>query len=179
MLTLVGVGAFLFFFGGMQWAKSRHWRRLARKYAGSADRAIKTRRMQNVVLIGLGGYTSLKGIVTVGVHARGVSFRPFTALAMFHEPLFIPFDEIRGWQTTWYLDARSTELEFRRVPDMKMVVPQELAEWMQDFAGERMTLRQSPPPKGRAGRGWHVVLLVHFGIVTGLMAWLSVNYLSK
>ncbi len=116
--------------------------------------------MQDAVLLGLGGYKSLKGIITIGLHSNGISFRVMPPFALFHPPLFIPYDDIRGWRTTWYLDAHSIELEFLDAPAVKMIVPAAQAEWMQTHSGRRMVLHDTEPPAGKAGRGWYAFVLV-------------------
>jgi hypothetical protein len=126
--------------------------------------------MQSVVLIGLGAFNSLKGIVTIAVHETGVSLRVMKLFSLFHDPLFIPYKDIRGWETTWYLDGRSTELQFNGVPDIKMVVPFEQAEWIRSYSGQKMMLRNVPPPNGKAGQGWRAFILVHMGYTLAMLA---------
>lgn len=179
MLSLIGLSVFFATFGGMLWANARRWRYLAITYAEPIGHPIAKRSFQSGVLLGLGGFNSLKGILTIGVHESGVSLRVMPLFALFHEPLFIPYSDIQGWETTWYLDAPSTELEFRGAPEVKLVVPAEQAEWIQSFAGQAMTLREVTPPNGKAGRGWHVFALVHAGMSIVMLAWLAGVYLSR
>lgn len=152
----------------MLWRGACRWRNLAQAYSGTPGRSLEVRKLQSVVLLGLGGYNSLKGIVKTGVHQDGVSFRVMAPFSLFHAPLFIPYSDIRGWKTTWYLDAPSTELEFRNAPDIKMVVPADQAEWIQSYSGQKMQLRGISPPNGRAGRGWHA-----FAVVSAVLGFLS------
>lgn len=87
---------------------------------------------------------------------------------MFHEPLFIPFTDIRGWSTTWYLDGKSTELELSSAPDVKIVMPTEQVEWIRSFSGGEMVLSDEVAPNGEAGRGSYVFVLVN--AILGLTA---------
>jgi len=178
MTTIFGIAVFVFIFGGMQRANARRWRHLAKFYAAKPPEPTHKRSMQSIVLLGLGGFNSLKGIVTIGAHKDGLSLRVLAPFALFHEPLFIPYSDIKGWGTSWYLDAPSTELEFRNVPDVKMVMPQEQAEWISGFAGHRMMVRDTAPPQGNAGRGWWAFALIHAAVAVVALGWLGVHWLS-
>jgi hypothetical protein len=157
----------------MQRAHAYRWRCLAEHYAGATDKPIAQRHLQSAVFLGAGGYNSEKGIITVGAHKDGVSFRVIAPFSLFRAPLFIPYADIRGWGTTWYLDARSTELEFRRAPAVKMVVAEDLAEWIAGFAGQKMSLSDKSPPQGNAGRGWYAFAMVNVGLSVFMIGWLS------
>lgn len=176
MLTVFGLVVFATLLGGVLRANAYRWRYLAKSYAGQAGPPIDTRNMRSAVLIGLGAFNSLKGIITIGVHERGVSFRVMPIFSPFHDPLVVPYSEIRGWKTIWYLDARSSELQFRSAPDVKLVLPAEDAEWIRSHAGEEMMLSDLPPPEGNAGRGWHAAMVVHafasLAMIGGLLAYL-------
>ena len=178
MLFIFGICVFVLIFGGILRANARRWRYLAKSYAAAAPAPIEKRSLQSVVLLGLGGYNSLKGIVTIGAHDDGVSLRVMTPFSLFHAPLFVPYSDIRGFGTSWYVDGRSSELTFRQAPDVKLVMPSEQAEWIAGFAGHRMLLRETPPPQGKAGQGWRAFALIHAGIGLGMVAWLSVQLLS-
>lgn len=178
MLSVVGLGTFVAIFGGMWWACARRWRHLAKAYGATSHPPIEKRHMQSAVLLGLGGYNSLKGIITIGVHQTGVSLQVLAPFSLFHAPLFIPYGDIRGWGTTWYLDARSTELELRQAPDVKIVMSANQAEWIQSFAGHKVTLHDTSPPAGNAGRGWYAFAIANTGISLVMVAWLSMYLLS-
>lgn len=178
MLFIFGSSVFALIYGGMLWTTARRWRHLAQFYASTTPDHIEKRHMQSVVLLGLGGYNSLKGIVTIGVHETGVSLRVLPPFALFHVPLFIPYSDINGWQTTWYLDASSTELELRRSAGVKLVVSTELAEWIQSFAGYKMLLRDTAPPRGKAGRGWYAFAVGNAVLGMVMVAWLLAFFLS-
>jgi hypothetical protein len=93
-----------------------------------------------------GAFNSYKGILKIGVDQNGVSLaiiRPFSFF-YFCEPLFIPYSEIKGWQQQWYLDSKSVELEFARVPEVKMVMPADQVEWMRKRSGLQMTVLANP-----------------------------------
>lgn len=160
VLAVFGLSVFAALFFGMLWRTACRWRYLATFYATEPGRPIEARRFQNGVLLGLGGFNTLKGILKLGVHETGLSLRLMAPFSLFHPPLFIPYKDIEGWVTTWYLDAKSTELWFRRAPDVKIVMPAQQAEWIGGFAGGKIVLHDVRPPQGNAGRGWRIFIIV-------------------
>lgn len=179
MPSVFGLSVFVLLFGGILYRTACRWRRLAKSYSQPVGDALESRRMQSAVLLGFGGYNSLKGILTIGVHKTGVSFRVLAPFALFHSPLFIPYGDIRGWQTTWYLDAPSTELEFSRAPGVKMVVPTDQAEWIGSHAGHRMILRTDSPPNGKTGQGWRAFILINLGLYLIMAIWAASIYFFR
>lgn len=179
MLAFFGISVFVSILVGVLWSTSRHWRALAEHYASPDARSSEVRHMQNAVLIGLGSFKSLKGIVSIGVNDAGVSLRVMPLFSLFHEPLFIPHSDIQGWSTSWYLDGESTELQFRSTPDIKMVVPTETAEWIKGYAGHQMVLKSIEPPSGKAGQGWRLLLLVHASMALMMLGWLAHMFLFQ
>ena len=172
VLTVFGQVIVALLLGGMLRANAYRGRYLAKIYAGDAGPVIEKRNMRSAVLIGLGAFNSLKGIITITVHERGVSFRVMPLFALFHHPFVVPYSDIRGWKTTWYLDARSSELEFRCAPDVKLVLPAEDAEWIRSHADHEMTLSDLRPPQGNVGQGWHAVLVVQAFASLTVIGWL-------
>ncbi|MEZ5924269.1 MAG: hypothetical protein R3D57_07770 [Hyphomicrobiaceae bacterium] len=179
MLFIVGAFVSLGFFGGMLWRTAFRWRVLAEAYPALSHAPIEERSWQSAVLIGRGGFNALKGIVKIGVHETGVSMRILLPFSLFHPPLFIPYGDIRGWRTTWYLDARSSELELRRAPDIKMVMPAEQVEWISGFSGNRMTLHRDRPPNGNAGRGWHALVVASIGLSVVMIGLIAVQLATR
>lgn len=179
MFSVFGYSVFFVLFFGMLHANARRWRMLAAIYGGDGGPLRDKRSLQSAVLLGIGGYNSLKGILTIGVHDEGVSLRVLPPFSLFHDPLFIPYRDIRGWRTSWYLDTQSIELEFAGVQAIKMVVPADQAEFIGSFAGRRMPLSAAEPPQGKAGQGWRALTLVHAGISLVMIAWLSVIWLTQ
>jgi hypothetical protein len=174
--TIFGLAVFAFLYFGILWRTSFRWRYLAGVYAGEAGPAIEARRMRGAVLIGPVAYESLHGIVNISVHETGVGLRMMLPFSLFRSPLFIPYSDIEGWETTWYLDAPSTELTFRRAPDVKVVMAKELAEWLARFSGQQLALNDAPPPQGKAGQGWRwFVLLVLIYMAVGLVTLLGIT----
>jgi hypothetical protein len=176
--TIIGLAFFAFLYGGIIWRKSFRWRYLADFYAGDGGPPIETRRMRGTVLIGPVAYESLHGIVNISAHETGIGLRMMLPFSLFRKPLFVPYGDIEGWETTWYLDAPSTELSFRRAPDVKVVISKELAEWLAGFSGRKLLLNDAPPPQGMAGQGWRrfvlgVLIYMALGMIVllGMTIW--------
>lgn len=156
-----GFGWSILIICGMCWIRARRWRYLAKSYAADSDDPIEFRRMQTLVLNGFVNYghsffrgnSVLKGIVTIGAHPLGVSLKVMWPFALFHNPLFIPYSEISGWDTSWYLNAQSTELHFLKAPDVQLTIPTEDLEWLAGYAGGTMTLSTEKAPRRTADRG--------------------------
>lgn len=126
--TIFGLAFFAVLYGAIVWRHSMRWRYLADAYAGKSGQPVEARRMQSGVLIGLGEFESLYGILNISVHETGVGLRILLPYSLFRTPLFIPYSDVQGWVTTWYLNAPSTELSLRRAPDVKITMPAEQAE---------------------------------------------------
>lgn len=178
-MMIFGYGVFAAIFGGMWWVGARRWRYLSGSYAAvAASEPINKRSMQSVVLLGLGGFNTLHGITTIGLHKSGISLRILPPFSLFHAPLFIPFDDIHGWRTSWYLNAKSTELRFQDAPDVQMVMPLELAEWVQSGANGQMQLSENAPSDGNAGQGWRSFLVLTLVLMTTASLYLAYLLLS-
>ncbi len=175
MLHVFGFVFVAVFLGGVYRATARRWRYLAQSYAGDRGPVLANRHMRSVVLIGLGAFNSLKGIVTIGVHKDGVSFRVMPLFSLFHKPLFVPYRDISAWDTTWYINSPSSELHFRRAPDVKMVLPAEDVAWIKAHSGHTMVLQNTRPPQGQAGRRWHALIVgqavLSIAVVVGVLTY--------
>ncbi|MEM9332590.1 MAG: hypothetical protein AAGA53_14770 [Pseudomonadota bacterium] len=179
MFGLFGIVVFAGIFGGMLWANARRWRYLAEYYAEDKENPVEKRIMQSAVLVGRGGYNSLHGILTIGVNNSGLILRILSPFSLFHNPLFIPFDEVKGWGTTWYLNRESTELQFSRAPDVKVIMPLEQAEWIENYSKGEMALSELDPPQGKAGRGWYFFVLINLVCAVVAFAYLGWLHLSR
>ncbi|MEL7049058.1 MAG: hypothetical protein AAFO75_08895, partial [Pseudomonadota bacterium] len=120
-----------------------------------------------------------KGIVKIGVHHEGISFRVLTPFSMFHPPLFVPFAEISGWSTTWYLNAKSNEFKFQRARDVQMVMCSEQAEWIRSHSGENLIIHDRAPAAGNAGRGARALSMAIAAMSVVMLGWLSVLAISQ
>lgn len=179
MLSLFGYSVFLFLFFGALWQQACRWRYLSRRYAGKAERPLSERKWQYGVLIGLGGFNSLKGILNLRAHETGLTLRVVAPFSLFHDPLFIPYRDIEGWAATWYLNAPSIELAFRQAPDVKMIVPADTAEWIATSAGRQVRIYNVEPPDGNAGRGWHAFTIANMSVSLVMLAFVLVAVMSQ
>ena len=150
-----------------------YWRLLAEPYARPWYRPIAKKGMRSAVVYGGNRPSkSYNGILSIGVHETGVALRVMRPFAFFHKPLFIPFRDIRGWDQDWYINARSVELEFRRAPDLKMVMPASQIKWMQEASGNKLHLtEEGSPHKDRPG-WWHALIMIQ-----GILAMCLVIYM--
>ncbi len=166
----LAIGLFLFVY----WRNAARWRLLARHYARDWGRPGETRTMQSGVMYGQGACNFYKGILKIGVDQNGVSLaiiRPFSFF-YFCEPLFVTYSEIKGWQQQWYLDSKSVELEFARVPEVKMVMPADQVQWMRKRSGLQMTVRAEPTPHKDKPVFWYYFMILQGGLALGVVAWI-------
>lgn len=123
------------------------WQYLAETYARPWGRPFRVKHLQSAVLYGMrAGGNIHRGIVTIGIEERGVAFKPFWLLAPFHEPLFIPYEDIKGWNQQWYLDDTSVELEFIRAPEVKLLMAASEFKWIREFAGNQLDIKEIRSP---------------------------------
>ena len=96
----------------------------------------------------------------------------------FQHPIFVPYSDIQGWKQKWYIDAASTELAFRKTPQMRIIMPAEQVEWMSTLADGRISISQDRPPHG--SWPWATfILAVGMGVMAvGLIGVLLFNYLN-
>lgn len=123
------------------------WQYLAETYARPWGKPFRVKHLQSAVLYGMrAGGNIHRGIVTIGIEEHGVAFKPLWFLAPFHEPLFIPYEDIKGWDQHWYLDDKSVELEFIRAPEVKLLMAASELKWIREFAGNRVDIKEIRSP---------------------------------
>ena len=140
------------------------WEQLAAAYAGPWRPPLRKKRFANMVLYSEGRPAKpYKGVVSIGLHANGVAFRPNSFLVPFQVPIFIPYEDIRGWRQHWYIDAPSAEVSFRRTPHMRMIMPKDQMQWMLQYADGAAQVSDERPPHGSLPwRTW--LLAAVFGV---------------
>jgi len=132
----------------ISYRNSYRWRYLADRYGSNANELHTKKHLQNAILYGNGGaYNSYNGILTIGIMDTGLVLRILKPFSAFHQPLFIPFMDIRGWKQLWYLNSRSVELEFTGAPDVKVLIPECQAKWISDNAQVPISLSGDLPPE--------------------------------
>ena len=164
--------------GGLLWfIYKRHaadWERLAAVYGRPWREPLEQRTLQNLLTYGPDKpIRAYKGLVTIGLYEDGVGIRPNRFLAPFHDPVFIPYTDIKGWKQKWFIDAPSMELEFAGLPDMWMIMPERQAKWIASGASGQMQMNDfDRPPHGR----WPYFTF-YAAIFIGLNALLVIAYL--
>ena len=138
-LFLHGVGYSVFF--GLLYAicksNARRWNRLAQVYRAEHDLLTTTfeahpeRSMQTVFLAGGDvGWNSYKGIVSVAITSQGILLKLMRPFSLFHPPLLIPLRDIHFEPTRWYLMGKTSQLTFRHVSNVQMIVHDDLVHWI-------------------------------------------------
>lgn len=172
-LSVIGGGVFV----GLLWlvySRDAHmWRYLARAYARPWAEPGEMRRLQSAVAYGKGvASKSYNGVLTIGRHADGVALRLMAPFSLFHDPIFIPFKDIRGWEQLWYLDGKSYELEFEQAPEVKLVMPAAQVAWLKENASGRMQISEERSPGEARPDIWYLVILVQGALGLSLLVWL-------
>ena len=124
------------FYGLLYLIYSRHafrWRRLEHAYQRPLEPTDQKRHMQGLVLYGgRAAYTSYYGVLTIGLYSDGMGLSVLPPLSIFQKPLFIPYQDVKGWSQQWYLNAKSIELQFAKVPEIKIIMPAEQIAWIRE-----------------------------------------------
>lgn len=129
--------------------QAESWQRLKPFYGRQWHGAIATRHMQSMILYSKNDFLrSYAGIVTIGVFDDGIGIRFMPLLGAFHDPVFVPYNDIKGWRRPWYINAKSVELMFTKLPDLQIIMPASQVSWIlaQGF-GDFTVSSESPPRK--------------------------------
>jgi hypothetical protein len=142
------------------------WENLVSAYGRDWRPPRMQKRFANMILYSEGRPAkSYAGVIQIGLHDDGVALRPNRILRPFQKPIFIPYKDIQGWDQGWYLDAKSTELSFRKAPQMPLIMPRDQVEWMLTFAGDAARISAARPPHGT--RPWLTyITALAFGVMT-------------
>jgi hypothetical protein len=125
------------------------WDRIASIYGRDWKTPRLYKRFANMILYSEGRLAkSYKGVVSIGLLDDGIALRPNGFLVPFQRPIFIPYADIQGWDQDWYVDATSTELTFRKAPQMRVIMPREQVKWMLSLAGGAVQISEARPPHG-------------------------------
>ena len=173
---LVSLGFVIALLGFMYWRDACHWRYLAEAYGRTWTRPVRT-RWGNVVLYGKFPVSkSYNGITRLGLHSDGLSLKiMIPPYSIFCRPLFIPYRDIRGWDQSWYLNAKSTELELEAAPEVKIVMPREQLEWIRGMGGQEIEVTNRTSPHRDKPVLWHAYLVVSFVVMIGVTAYVLLS----
>ncbi|MEM8935072.1 MAG: hypothetical protein AAGC77_01535 [Pseudomonadota bacterium] len=179
-LGAVGLGVMVGVLYVIYYRDAHFWRHLAQQYARPWTTPLQKKRFQHAVAYGDGfGSKSYNGLLTIGLHETGVALRVTPPFSYFHEPIFIPYKDIRGWDQSWYLNASTLELEFERAPKVKLVMPAEQVQWIQSESQNAMEISTSSSPHNDKPTLWYFILL--FQLIAGILLVLyliSLGYIS-
>jgi hypothetical protein len=146
------------------------WDKLAEVYAREWREGPDERRFQSAVAY-TGGKTfvSYKGFLVISLHGDGFAIKPMNLFSLFHKPLFIPYADVEGWRTQWYLDSKSIELTFAKAPAVKLVMPEEQVQWI---AGRgAITVRDAQTPHEAKPHFWYWLVIVNGVLGLGVLAY--------
>lgn len=136
---------------------AEEWQRLARVYSGVKQTPQAVKRFGQMVLYADGAPArTYKGVVSIEIHFDGFALMPMQWLIPFHDPVFIPYRDIKGWTQDWYIDGKSVELEFSQAPGLRIIMPKSQLDWIKQTSGRSLSMSSERPPNGRgpwASRG--------------------------
>lgn len=145
-IGLVMVGGILAF---IYRRHAESWQSLQPFYGQDWRGAAATRHMQNLMLYSKGDFARhYAGIVTIGVFPNGIGIRFMPILGIFHDPIFVPFKDIEGWQQKWYINAKSIELCFKKRPDLRIIMPASQVAWIAEQGFANISINPERPPTG-------------------------------
>lgn len=158
--TIAGAAFVVFIVGFLYKRDAIHWEYLERVY-GRPWRTPIRERSGSAVLYGKFPLSkAYNGIVKLGVHGDGLSLRiVFPLISLFCRPLFIPYRDICGWDQTWYLDAKTVELELAGAPEVKIVMPRKQVEWIRGAGRTDITMMNEASPHRDKPVIWHAFVI--------------------
>jgi hypothetical protein len=153
-----------------------HWQYLEQAYGRPWQPPLRE-RWASAVLYGKHPFSkAYNGILKMGVHKDGVSFRVmFPLISYFCKPLFIPYRDIRGWNQTWYLNAKTVELELSGAPEVKIAMPRDQVEWIRTVRGKGISLINKPSPHNAKPKIWHAYIIVSSTVMIVTMLYILVK----
>lgn len=171
-----GFSFVIFLMGFMLYRNSARWRELASVYGQNWQKPVSQKGFQHGVLYGKNvAFNSYNGILTLGAHLDGVAIKVMAPFCLFSPPLFIPYEDIKGWKQSWYLNAKTIELQFERKPEFKMVMPREQIEWMQEISGSKVLVSKETPPHADKPIFWYGVTILLGALTLLLMGYLLIS----
>ena len=159
--TIAGFAMVLLMVGFIYKRDSVHWQYLEQVYGRPWQTPIHERWGHAVLYGKFPVSKAYNGILKVGVHHNGLSLRiMFPIISFFCRPLFIPYGDICGWDQTWYLNAKTVELELSGAPEVKIAMPREQVEWIRNTSGVKIAMMNQTSPHRDKPVIWHAFLVV-------------------
>lgn len=148
------------------------WKKLAAAYAADWRETGEVRRFQHAMAYAGGvNFKSFNGILDISLHQDGFAIKPMKLFSLFHSPLFIPYTDVEGWRTQWYLNAKSIELTFAKAPDVKLVMPADQVQWIAARARDEMPVRDAQTPHEAKPQFWWWLVIVNGALAVGVLAY--------
>ena len=127
------------FVGGMlsfiYWRHGWRWRRIQQAFPEAGEPPIRKWHLQSVYCHADGLiFNSYRGMVTIGVGEDGLTFSVIPPFSLIQSAFFVPYRDLMAYQQDWLLMGRCCQLEFRGVPDMKMVIPGRVGDLLLDYS---------------------------------------------
>ena len=141
----------LFIVGGLlTFIYKRHaesWQKFQPFYGKDWENPVAKKRMQNLLLYSKGDFARhYPGLVTFGVFPNGLGIRFMPILGAFHDPIFVPYEDIKGWHQTWYINAKSVELSFAKIPELRIILPASQVAWIAAQGYGNIPVSPEKPP---------------------------------
>ncbi|MEL7128457.1 MAG: hypothetical protein AAGK23_02830 [Pseudomonadota bacterium] len=147
-------------------ANVRDWDVLVAKYGRDWATPAMQKNMQTAILYSDGRPAkTYNGIITIGLFREGVGFKLNSILAPLHRPILVPYKDVQGYKKDWFLNADSMELEFRKTPGMRLIMPADQVDWIAAGAKDRVSISDQYPSHGKspwATRAAAFLLMVMF-----------------
>ena len=125
---------------------AQEWEALAKIYGRKWVKPIAAKSRRSMVLYTKGEPArTYAGILKIGAYPEGIGLKPIPWLAPFHDPVFIPFSDIKGWQQKWYWDSKSVELELVQAPHLRIIMPQSQISWIANQGANKIEVSQEKP----------------------------------
>ena len=134
----------------IHWRHAVDWQAIEQAYHRSWQPPLQMKRLQTLLIYSDGRMTkSYKGLLTLGLYRDGIGMRMNPVFAPFHRPVFIPFEDISGWTQKWFIDAKSVELSFAKVPQLRIIMPAEQMDWVAGNSSGAVSISPERPPHGK------------------------------
>ena len=148
VIVLAGIASGVALWIAVGWIVSRAtgWAELARAYPGGR-RLYRGGwvRWQSLQLRGFGGYNNA---VNVGADEEGLQVEMMWVFRIGHEPVFVPWSDVRSVEAGRRFFVPFVKLRLLRTPDIPLVLPQRLAQRIEQRVGRRWP----PVPQTIKGR---------------------------
>jgi hypothetical protein len=178
--TISGFLALAFGFGGAAFIYKRHaeeWQMLAGIYGGARSNPQALKRFGHLVLYTDGTPArTYNGLLNVEIYSDGIGFKPLPLVMAFHDSIFVPYKDIKGWSQDWYINAKSVELQFAKAPDFRIIMPKSQLEWIKQESGRAFNISRDKPPHRQWPWATYAAALISGGIALSVIALGTAKY---